>query len=131
MDVEQVISQFNQLTMTLPNGNYVMTIEKQHKKRTYPQNRLMWMWFECMAQEFGCDRQTVHDHYCTKFLSYQSNVFGHEETVTGGTKNLTTIAMTQFLDKVQADAASEYGIILPNPEDQFFAEFDAYYRQFI
>lgn len=36
--------------------------------------------------------------------------------------------MKQFLDMVQADAASELGIILPDPEDLNYAAFEEYYR---
>ena len=40
--------------------------------------------------------------------------------IAGHTSGLTTEQMTEFLNKVQADAASEYGITLPNPEDLYF-----------
>ena len=35
--------------------------------------------------------------------------------------------MTEFLNKIQADAATELGITLPLPEDRFFEQF---YQQF-
>ena len=35
--------------------------------------------------------------------------------------------MTEFLNKIQADAAQELGITLPQPEDRFFEQF---YQQF-
>jgi hypothetical protein len=40
--------------------------------------------------------------------------------IAGSTKGLTTEQMTEFLNQVQADAATEYGITLPNPEDMYF-----------
>jgi hypothetical protein len=35
--------------------------------------------------------------------------------------------MTNFLNQIQADAASELGITLPLPEDRFF---ECFYQQF-
>lgn len=41
---------------------------------------------------------------------------------------LTTLEMTDFLNKIQADAATEFGIILPLPQDRFFEAFYAQYN---
>ena len=42
---------------------------------------------------------------------------------------LNTVQMTDFLNKVKADAATELGITLPLPEDRYYNELDVYKRQ--
>ena len=70
------------------------------------QNALMWMWFQCMEAETGTLKQDIHDYYCQKFLARRAVIGGVEKWVTGGTSKLNTAQMTDFLNKVQADAAS-------------------------
>ena len=40
---------------------------------------------------------------------------------------LNTTQMTEFMNKIQADAASELGIMLPIPDDRYF---EAFYQQY-
>ena len=49
------------------------------------------------------------------------------EKVYDTTSKLNTKQMSDFMNKVQADAASELGIQLPIPEDRYFEEF---YQQY-
>ena len=116
---------------TLANGEYAITISKLEKKRTIEQNRLMWLWFACIEQETGTDKNDIHDYYCGRFITRTIIVNGKSEIVTTGTSKLNTIGMADFLNKVQSDAASEFGIGLPNPDDINFAEFKEYYKNFI
>ena len=37
----------------ITNGEYVLTVARRKQKRSLDQNALMWMWFECLAQETG------------------------------------------------------------------------------
>lgn len=115
------------LFTTLRNGTYTLTIKRASEKRTIAQNDLMWMWFACIERETGTPKQDVHDHYCRKFLRRSVIWKGDVETVIGETKKLTTQQMTDFLNKVQADAAAEFGIQLPVPQDKYFEEF---YQQY-
>jgi hypothetical protein len=41
------------------------------------------------------------------------------------------VQFADFLTKIQADAATELGITLPDPKDKYWEEFERYYRQFI
>ena len=75
----------------------------------------------------GQDKNDYYDHYRMKFLSRPINIFGKEEIVVGGTSELDTVAMTDFLNKVQADAAVEFGVKLPTPNDLYWNEFENYY----
>ena len=116
------------LLSTLRNGEYVMTIKRKAVKRSLSQNALMWLWYACIEDETGQDRNDIHAHYCYKYLSHPIEWNGQCEIVAGGTSNLTTEQMTDFLNKVQADAATELGITLPQPEDRAFEAFFSRYK---
>ena len=104
------------------NGTYTLTFEKAKKPRTNDQNRLMWLWFGCIAKSWSeacgmaITSQDVHDAYCLMLLPIETP----KGRIAGSTRGLTTEQMSEFLNNVQADAASEYGIILPNPQDVYF-----------
>ena len=116
---------------TLREGEYTLTIERQSKRRTIPQNALMWMWFTCISRETGQSVQDVHDTYCARFLSRMAiSPRGDCYHVYGHTSKLSTAEMTDFMNQVQADAA-EMGIILPLPEDQFYQDFIEEYKSYI
>ena len=107
----------------LRNGKYLVTFSPYREKRSIDQNSLMWMWFTCISQETGTPVQDVHDYYCAKFLRKQIDWNGTNRTVIEGTRNLRKDRMTEFLNNVQADALTEFGIKLPLPEDLYFEEF--------
>jgi hypothetical protein len=111
----------------LKNGTYSIEIKSTKERRTVSQNALMWMWFACIERETGTPKQDVHDYYCRQFLRRQITWNDDTITVIGETKKLNTQQMTEFLNKVQADVATEFGITLPKPEDRFFNDF---YSQF-
>ena len=115
------------LFSTLKNGTYTLTVKRASEKRSVPQNDLMWMWFACMERETGTPKQDIHDYYCRQFLRKQIVWKDSVVTVIGQTSKLTTQQMTDFLNKVQEDAATEFGIQLPVPDDRFFEEF---YQQY-
>lgn len=108
---------------TLRNGSYVLTVKRKAEKRTVDQNALMWAWFTCIETETGTPRQDVHDYYCRKFLRKTIMWNGRTEVVAEGTSRQTKDRMTVFLNQVQADAASEFGITLPTPEDETWEAF--------
>ena len=111
---------------TISNGDYVMTVERVQKPRSNPQNRLMWVWFTCIAQAWSeatgrvFTPENVHDAYC---LLYLPVTMPNGANIPGSTSKLTTEEFTDFLNKVQADAETEYGIQLPNPDDALYYQF--------
>lgn len=113
---------------TLRNGSYVLTVKRKAEKRSVDQNALMWAWFTCIETETGTPRQDVHDYYCRKFLRKTIMWNGRNEVIVEGTSKQTKQQMSMFLDNVQADAASEFGITLPTPEDEAWeAFFESYH----
>ena len=113
---------------SLRNGRYTVTIAREKQPRSLDQNSLMWLWFTCVSDETGTPVQDVHDYYCAKFLRKQISWNGITRTIVEGTSKLSKERMTEFLNLVQADAATEFGITLPNPEDRYFEEFLQHYK---
>lgn len=126
-----VLQRLDNTFQTLKNGEHILTLKKVVKQRSNNQNAMMWMWFTCLSQDTGATKEDFYDYYREKFLSRTVIINGKETKVTTGTSKLDTIAMTEFLNKVQADAASEFGVKLPTPEDLYWEEFQNYYKRFI
>lgn len=112
----------------LKNGRYTVTVAPEKSPRSTDQNALMWLWFTCISNETGTPIQVVHDYYCSKFLRRIVNWNGTDRTVVEGTSKLSKERMSVFMNNVQADALSEFGIRLPLPEDKYYEEFCATYK---
>lgn len=130
LNVSEILAQVELLLSDATYGTYLLTFERAKKPRSSEQNRLMWLWFTCIAKSWSeatnrtFTSQDVHDAYCLMFLPIQTP----KGVIAGKTSGLTTEQMTEFLNKVQSDAASEYGITLPNPEDRYFEIWAKQYR---
>lgn len=119
---------FEYLCSLLRNGVYTVKITRRVEPRTIPQNALMWMWYKCMEENTGTPKDDFHDYYKAKFLSRQVVIGNRWVTVVGSTTDLNTLQMTNYLNKVQADAATEFGIILPLPADRHYQAFVDEYK---
>jgi hypothetical protein len=128
---ESVLKQLEARFGTLRNGEYILSLSRQEKRRTLAENRLFWLWMACMEKETGTPKEDFHDYYCTKFLRRHVAIGSEDRTVISGTSKLNTVQFSDLLDKVQSDAATEFGIKLPNPDDLYWEEFEMYYKQFI
>lgn len=115
------------LFSTLRNGSYNLTLKRVNEKRTVNQNDLMWMWFRCIENDTGTDKNDIYMYYCKKFLCKVIRVGEKVEKVYETSSMLNTAQMTEFMNKIQADAASEFGITLPIPDDKYF---EAFYQQY-
>lgn len=112
----------------VPNGVYTVELKRKQEERSVNQNALMWMWLKCIEDETGMDKNDLHDYYCAKFLARRIDHNGRFYTVNNGTSKLTKAQFTEFLEKIQIDAAAELGITLPLPADRFYQEFVNQYR---
>ena len=113
------------------NGEYRLSFGRRQEPRILDQNRLMWLWFSCISDETGQRKEDIHDYYCDLFLKRRVTVNGKERLVAMGTSGLDRETMAMFLNKVQADASSEFGIRLPNPDDRDFDNFREYYKNYL
>lgn len=119
---------FDQMCSLLANGRYTVSIARKRETRSMQQNSLLWMWYKCIEDSTGQDKMDIHDYYKSKFLTRQVNINGRWVNATGSTTKLTITQMSEYLEKVKADAATEMGIILPSPEDYGFEEFKQAYQ---
>ena len=114
---------------TVRPGNYTIEMKKIGDKRSISQNKLMWLWFSAIADEWSeatgraITRDDVHDAYCQMFLPKDTP----KGRVGGSTSGLSTEEMSEFLEKVHADAADD-GITLLNPEDKMFEQWAMQYE---
>ena len=111
------------LFSTLRNGTYTITIKRASEKRSINQNDLMWMWFTCVERETGTPKNDVYNIYREKFLQKEVQFGDRIVRCVESTSQLNKEQFTEFLNKVQADVASELGIQLPIPEDRYFEQF--------
>ena len=112
----------------LPNGTYDVVVKRHREHRTLSQNDLMWMWLKCIEDATGTPKQDIYDIYCKKFLLRSVSYGDRIELVSGSSSSLNTKQMSEFLEKIQADAATEFGIILPTPQDKYFETFFQTYK---
>lgn len=119
---------FNLMCSLLRNGEYTVKIVRKTQPRTVSQNSLMWMWYKCMEESTGQPKEDFHDYYKAKYLQRQVQIGRRVVTVVGSTTDLNTLQMTNYLEKVKADAATEFGIMLPLPEDRNYQTFISEYR---
>lgn len=111
---------------------YKVTIAKKAEKRTLLQNRLYRLWLNCIASETGNDVDDLHEYFKISFLDIHSRIiYGTEVVRVTSTTELNTEQFTAYLDKVQRWANVEMGIILPNPEDLIFEQFEERYKNYI
>lgn len=116
------------LFSTLQNGTYTITVKKVQEKRSIAQNDLMWMWLACIERETGTPKDEIYMYYCKKFLMRTVTMGQRQERIYMTTSKLNTEQMTEFLNKLQADAMTELGIRLPTPQDRFWEAFYQDYR---
>ncbi|MFR9498017.1 MAG: recombination protein NinB [Rikenellaceae bacterium] len=106
------------------NKRYTLVIKQHREKRTLSQNNLFHLWCTCIADETGEDRERIKTVIKELFLGYKEVVvFNRRSFTLPSTSALDTKQMAEFMTKSQAWAASELGIILPLPEDQFYYQF--------
>lgn len=115
------------LFSTLQNGTYSLTLKRASDKRTIPQNKLLHMWMACIEKETGTPKEDVYMFYCMKFLAKPVSVQGRLQIGCETSSMLTKERMSEFLEKIQADAMTEMGIRLPDPQDVYFDYFAAEY----
>lgn len=116
------------LFSTLQNGTYTITVKKVSEKRSIAQNDLLWMWLACIERETGTPKDEVYMYYCKRFLMRTVTIGQKMERIYMTSSKLNTEQMTTFLNQIQADAQTELGITLPQPQDRFFEAFYADYK---
>lgn len=112
--------------------NFDISIVLHRERRTIDQNRLLFLWINCISGETGQDKDDLHTYFKHKFLQPDFiRVFGQQIYITPTTTTLDTKQFTDYLNNIQIFAAAELGITLPNPEDAIWAQFYETYNKHI
>lgn len=111
------------LFSTLRNGRYTITVKRASEKRSVSQNDLLWMWMTCIEHETGTPKEDCYLYYCHRFLMTLVKVGARAAWANRTSSKLSVSEMSDFLKKIQADAATELGIVLPEPQDMYFDRF--------
>ena len=120
-DVQKAIQFLNSLDLKF---SFEITVVKSRTKRTLPQNKLLWKWMKCVAEETGDDEDSLYQYFCQKYLPWRATIcFGEETNSSGGSSTLNTKEFTDFLDKISRQMQS-IGIYLPHPGDLGWDEFN-------
>ena len=108
----------------LPEGKqFIVNIDKKKEVRTLPQNKLYWLWLNCISQETGNEVKDLHEHFTEYYLPRETvQIFDKTTERPISTTKLSTIEFTAYLEKIEQFSGSELGIVLPHPEDLYFAE---------
>lgn len=110
--------------LDISQRKYAVKVTKKAEKRTLSQNRLYYLWLNCISAETGNDVEDLHEYFKLKFIGIHSRIIYGENVVrTYSTTDLNTEQFTAYLDKVQRWANVEQGIILPNPDDMYWEQF--------
>jgi len=97
----------------LKDGKYQIQFKKYKNVRSNKQNSYYWgVVIETLAEEFGHTPDEMHDALKLKFLL--KHQVGKPDTLIS-TADLSTIDFDRFIEKVKVWAASEYGVIIPDP----------------
>lgn len=112
------------------NGKrFDVSVVRHSEKRTIPQNRLYRLWLGLIADEVGyTNRDELHEVFKMMFLGSKTvEIAGITHEIPLSTTSLDTAGFTHFLERLEAWAGSELSIVLPHPEDAYWAEFEQRY----
>ena len=111
-----VVSHFSEFP---EDDNAIIEIKQNLDSRSTKQNRLYWQWIKVMT-ETGYTKDEMHSILRDKFLGYDEVTT--KTNVIRVLRSTTDLKVGEFKDYLeQIDIfASEYGIVLPRPEDLYF-----------
>lgn len=110
----------------LPNcKEYDIHIETRKIIRPDNHSAIYGKWLGIMSAHTGDDINDIHDFLRQKFLGFGvKRIYGEEILKEVLVEDLGERDLTYYLEKVEAYAAVEWGIVLPHPEDIYWSIFD-------
>ena len=111
-----VVSHFSEFP---EDDDAIIEIKRNLDSRSTKQNKLYWQWLTVMT-ETGYTKDEMHSILRDKFLGYDEVTT--KTNVIRVLRSTTDLKVGEFKDYLeQIDIfASEYGIVLPRPEDLYF-----------
>jgi hypothetical protein len=103
---------------TFSGSSIVMEIKKKTKKRSLPQNSLLWLYNEILGKELGYTAEEMHEVMKGEIFGYEEKKFGDEIKLIPKkhTKNLSTIDFAWYIQEYQRIAIQKLNVLLPDPE---------------
>lgn len=90
---------------------WAVEIKPWQPKRSHDQNSKYWSIVEEIARQTGHHKDEIHDILKVKFLQTKTvNIFGIEREVVPDSRNLSASQFSEYIDQVQAWAATDLGI---------------------
>lgn len=90
---------------------WAVEIKPWQPKRSHDQNAKYWAIVEEIARQTGHHKDEIHDILKVKFLQTKTvNIFGIEREVVPDSRNLSASQFSEYIDQVQAWAATDLGI---------------------
>ena len=94
-----------------PDKRWCIRINPYRAKRSNEQNKLLWAIYNEIATETGNDAADIHEAMKARFLPPVMVKLGEDEVaINGSSAKLDVGEFSEFVEKVQAFAASELGI---------------------
>ena len=111
---------------------YKIDVSKKKHTRSIPQNKLYWLYLQCLEQETGTEKDWYHEYFNIKYLTAKfGSVRGEQIKIYPSTTQLTTAEFNQYLDKIVTWSATELNITLPDPHDKNYEHFIEYYSNYL
>lgn len=103
--------------LTKADGIKIVSIKDYKPNRSQNQNRLYWAIMKDVARETGHSTDELHELFKHKFLGHkESLVMGEKLDWVPSTTQLTTIEMTEYVERIVAFLAQS-GITIALPSD--------------
>ena len=100
----------------------VFTLAPYKAKRSLSQNSLYWMWVGIMAKDIGESSNDFHALMAHKFLAPEvKEVMGERVEIVKSTTKLNVHEFTEYLNQIEMFSSGFLGIVLPRPEDMYYA----------
>ena len=97
--------------------------------RTISQNRLYWLYMNCLEDYTGQDKKELHTYFKYEYIeSSTREIFGKTITLEPSTSQLNTKQFTEYIDKIVRFAATTLSVVLPSPSDLGYNEFVEFYK---
>lgn len=109
-DLQRVADVIRGLAPTKP---WRIELTPHRAKRSPEQNKLLWAIYAAIASNTGHTSEEIHEVMKAKFLPRQVVTVGDEEVpIVGSSTKLDVKEFSEFVERVQAFASSELGIVV-------------------
>lgn len=96
-----------------PARPWRITIAQHRERRSHEQNALLWAIYGEIAKETGNTAEDIHEAMKARFLAPSHIVLGGDPIpVPPSSRKLDAKQFSEFVEQVQAFAASELGIVV-------------------